>query len=73
MSYCVNCGVELDKSAKKCALCQAPVINPMDYDSSSASAPYPDKVVLPLDVRFLFNEQEKFNDHIRNFMLNFKV
>jgi hypothetical protein len=51
MSYCVNCGVELDKSAKKCALCQAPVINPMDYDSSSASAPYPDKVVLPLGVR----------------------
>lgn len=28
MSYCVNCGVELDESAKKCALCQTPVINP---------------------------------------------
>lgn len=28
MSYCVNCGVELDDSAKKCALCSTPVINP---------------------------------------------
>lgn len=28
MSYCVNCGVELEDSAKKCALCETPVINP---------------------------------------------
>lgn len=28
MSYCVNCGVELDDSAKKCALCGVAVINP---------------------------------------------
>lgn len=28
MSYCVNCGVELDKSAHKCALCDTPVYNP---------------------------------------------
>ncbi len=28
MSYCVNCGVELDESAKKCALCHTTVINP---------------------------------------------
>lgn len=28
MSYCVNCGVELDSTAKKCALCETPVINP---------------------------------------------
>lgn len=28
MSYCVNCGVELDGSAKKCALCGTEVINP---------------------------------------------
>lgn len=52
MSYCVNCGVELDKSAKKCALCQAPVINPMDYETSlPLCAPYPDKVILPPGVR----------------------
>lgn len=29
MSYCVNCGVELDESAKKCALCDTPVVNPI--------------------------------------------
>lgn len=28
MSYCVNCGVELSQSAKKCALCDTPVYNP---------------------------------------------
>lgn len=28
MSYCVNCGVELDRSAKECPLCNTPVINP---------------------------------------------
>lgn len=28
MSYCVNCGVELDGAAKKCALCETPVVNP---------------------------------------------
>ncbi len=27
MSYCVNCGVELDASAKKCALCDTPIVN----------------------------------------------
>ena len=28
MSYCVNCGVELDKNLKACPLCQTIVINP---------------------------------------------
>ncbi len=28
MSYCVNCGVELDNSVKQCPLCNTPVINP---------------------------------------------
>ena len=28
MSYCVNCGVELDASATKCPLCDTPVYNP---------------------------------------------
>lgn len=32
MSYCVNCGVELDKSAKKCVLCDTPVINPNEKE-----------------------------------------
>ena len=35
MSYCVNCGVELDASAKKCPLCDTPVYNP--------KAPEPEK------------------------------
>ncbi len=30
MSYCVNCGVELDPSLKSCPLCSTPVINPND-------------------------------------------
>ena len=30
MSYCVNCGVELDRSLKKCPLCETPVVNPND-------------------------------------------
>lgn len=29
MSYCVNCGVELDKDAARCPLCQTPVVNPV--------------------------------------------
>lgn len=28
MSYCVNCGVELDKNLKACPLCQTRVVNP---------------------------------------------
>ena len=30
MSYCVNCGVELEQSAKSCPLCNTPVINPRE-------------------------------------------
>lgn len=30
MSYCVNCGVELDASATECALCNTPIVNPKD-------------------------------------------
>ncbi len=52
MSYCVNCGVELDKSAKKCALCGTRVINPSELENlKQAPFPYPDKVVLPAGVR----------------------
>ena len=32
MSYCVNCGVELDKSAKECPLCNTPVLNPRELE-----------------------------------------
>ena len=35
MSYCVNCGVELESAAKKCALCETPVINPNIKEENS--------------------------------------
>jgi len=48
MSYCVNCGVELDKSAKACALCNATVINPFDDENvETAPKPYSDKIFIP--------------------------
>ncbi len=40
MSYCVNCGVELDASEKKCPLCSTPVYNPRE-DAERKAAPYP--------------------------------
>lgn len=43
MSYCVNCGVELDASAKACPLCGTPVWNPneMEKGDAQAMAPFP--------------------------------
>lgn len=44
MSYCVNCGVELDKSAKVCPLCNTPVINPKALEQlASAQPPFPEE------------------------------
>lgn len=50
MSYCVNCGVELDKSATKCALCSAPVINPFEPEPVAAM-PYSERLEIPSGVR----------------------
>ena len=42
MSYCVNCGVELDASAKKCPLCATPVLNPNETGrADEEAAPFP--------------------------------
>lgn len=41
MSYCVNCGVELDSSLKICPLCNTPVIHPSELQKASLSSPYP--------------------------------
>ena len=41
MSYCVNCGVELDKTATECALCNTPVINPKELVPRSGKTPFP--------------------------------
>ncbi len=40
MSYCVNCGVELDATAKNCPLCNTPVLNPKEIKSDSAIPPF---------------------------------
>lgn len=41
MSYCVNCGVELDASLKSCPLCHTPVINPAELKKAQPDFPYP--------------------------------
>lgn len=43
MSYCVNCGVKLSKSEKKCPLCKTRVINPNKLTNDYEPA-YPTKV-----------------------------
>lgn len=45
MSYCVNCGVELEAVAKKCPLCSTPVINPNIKSEPEETASYSDKAV----------------------------
>jgi hypothetical protein len=41
MSYCVNCGVELDASLQTCPLCHTPVINPKELKNAMPDFPYP--------------------------------
>lgn len=41
MSYCVNCGVELEHSLTKCPLCNTPVINPHELEKYAYQPPYP--------------------------------
>lgn len=41
MSYCVNCGVELEPSLSKCPLCNTPVINPSHLKALTETSPYP--------------------------------
>ena len=43
MSYCVNCGVELEEAAKKCPLCSTPVINPNIHGVTDNEASYSNK------------------------------
>lgn len=46
MSYCVNCGVELEKSEKRCPLCGVEVINPAQppEDKEPRQRPYPNRI-----------------------------
>ena len=43
MSYCVNCGVKLETSLKKCPLCNTPVINPNEQQpiKPASRPPFP--------------------------------
>ena len=41
MSYCVNCGVELDKTAAFCPLCHTPVYNPNQPVDQTSAKPFP--------------------------------
>lgn len=42
MSYCVNCGVELESSLTRCPLCKTPIINPNNKEAALPAAPaYP--------------------------------
>lgn len=43
MSYCVNCGVELEASLVSCPLCHTPVINPNDLPYVKKASPYPEE------------------------------
>lgn len=43
MSYCVNCGVELESSIKNCPLCNTLVINPRITQSVKVIPPFPSK------------------------------
>lgn len=55
MSYCVNCGVELAPSEKKCPLCGTEVLNPKSPWSAAEQRPYPhqvEKVMRKIDVRY---------------------
>lgn len=46
MSYCVNCGVELESAAKRCPLCDTPVINPANPPADEPPA-YPEAIYIP--------------------------
>lgn len=54
MSYCVNCGVELDDSAKKCALCNTPIINPNLTDINEDESPFSPQAHIPKQVKVRF-------------------
>ena len=41
MSYCVNCGVELQKSEPRCPLCGTEVLNPNELHEEKPIRPYP--------------------------------
>lgn len=54
MSYCVECGVELENGAASCPLCDTPVVNPRSPKPDGGAAArraYSGEVVLPAGIR----------------------
>lgn len=51
MSYCVNCGVELNESSAKCPLCDTPVINPNAITNEKAAPPFPERIEIPVTTK----------------------
>lgn len=47
MSYCVNCGVELESACRLCPLCDTPVINPREKQIEAEKSVYPDNLSIP--------------------------
>ena len=47
MPYCVNCGVELDGTAKRCPLCFTPVNHPSVPVDTHSPTPFPTRNVGP--------------------------
>lgn len=43
MSYCVNCGVELDKTCSVCPLCNTKVVNPVQAVDTDSPKPFPSR------------------------------
>lgn len=50
MSYCVNCGVELEKGCVECPLCDTPVINPREKAPENEKPVYPEILEIPKSV-----------------------
>ena len=47
MSYCVNCGVELEKGCPECPLCDTPVINPREKEPEKQAPLFPEIAEIP--------------------------
>ena len=63
MSYCVNCGVELDATAAKCVLCDTPIYHPEKKVEIDAVAPFSDIPEIPQ------NMKKKFGALIASYIL----
>ena len=50
MSYCVNCGVELEKGCPACPLCDTPVINPREKKEKAEKPLFPEVLEIPKSV-----------------------